>query len=140
MKSRSHRASIDQIIAFIVVVMVTFLWVFFLLLDYWTLIKIKDRLDIIAQGGAHWLSKQPLLNNDPVLEQNLSNYLHHILPMSMHITIKRVGDRKKGEIEVNVSTLYTMHNKAIFGEKNISAHFFTYSYFDQNGSYSITIH
>jgi len=133
------KASIDQIIAFVLVTMVTFIWAFFLLLDYWSILKIKDRLDLVAQEAAHWLAKRPELRSDPDMEQNLSHYLQNILP-SMHFHLYRRGDMLEGEINVTVSTLYKMHNRAILGDKNITAHFFTYSYYDQNGSYEITIY
>lgn len=130
--------AIDQIMVFIIVVLVTFVWMLFLMIDYWSIIKTKDRLDVVTQEAAHWLSEEPSLGDGNTNRMiNLKNYLQAVIGYPVLMTVIRTGDQPTGEIDVETSTIYKMHNYQLMGDKNITSRFHTYSLHDQNGSYRI---
>lgn len=135
---RSRRASIDQIIAFILIVFVTFVWILFLMLDYWSAVKIKDKMDVIAQEAAHWLSEQPrLYENNTTQLQALKEYIAHVVGAPVAMELVRTKDCNTSEIRVQVDTTLRLHN--MLGKKSVTSSFVTYSLTEQNGSYVITI-
>ena len=125
-----------QIMAMIVVVIPTSIFIITLLFDYWTAMQLDNRLKLISHRGIMAINNAEVLDGAYTLPAADTTMLASLCPASMGaIEFKRVGDMPSGQTQITAQITYDRFNH--LGAKELKSTITSYSYRDQNGSYQL---
>lgn len=125
-----------QIMAMIVVVIPTSLFIMTLLFDYWAAMQLDNRLKLMSHRAVMAINSAELLDNAFAFSAEEKALLQSLCPSGKAtLELSRTGDMPSGQTQVSALVVYDrfIHLAA----KELKSTITSYSYNDQNGSYQL---
>ncbi len=129
-----------QIMAMILVVIPTSLFIITLLFDYWAAMQIDNRLKLMSHRAITAINNSENLSSTTTLLASMTvdeqTLIGSMCPSSMpNVTFTREGDMPFGQTRIETLVKYDKFNH--LGTKELSSIITSYSYRDQNGSFKL---
>jgi hypothetical protein len=129
-----------QIMAMILVVIPTSLFIITLLFDYWAAMQIDNRLKLMSHRAIMAINNSEDLSSTNTLLASMTSdeqtLISSMCPSSMpNVTFTREGNMPSGQTKIQTLVKYDKFNR--LGTKELSSIITSYSYRDQNGSFKL---
>jgi len=131
---------LPEMIAMIIVVIPTTIFMITLLFDYWALMRVDNQLKLIAHRTITALNNaEDLSSKDSAIDSMKPEEYEMIQslcpPIKPNIAFDRIGDMPFGQTKVEVMMTYDNLNH--LDPKQMSSSITSYSYHDSNGSFTL---
>lgn len=129
--------AITEIMAMLVVVIPTTIFIITLLFDYWTLMRVDNQLKLIAHRSVTAINNAVDASTaGSALSSSEKTIIEDLCPPAFPVlAVSRVKDMPSGQIEINATITYSGLNH--MDDTTLSTVIASYSYQEQNGSFAI---
>ncbi|MDD5717747.1 MAG: hypothetical protein PHW64_08065 [Sulfuricurvum sp.] len=130
-----------QIFALMIVVIPTAIFLMTLLLDYWTVMQLDNRLKMMSHRAIMIINNESNLSSEANVKKSMDDLkawgvLQSLCPSSKPtLKLSRVGEMNASQTKIEVVIAKYPLNR--LGDKNLSSTITSYSYKDQNGSFKL---
>lgn len=129
-----------QIMAMIVVVIPTSIYMITILFDYWAAMQLDNRLKLMSHRAITAMNNAPDLSSMSALKTSMTstgdwNMINDLCPKDMTLSVISRTDMPKGQTQVIMAVTYDKFNH--LETKELTSSIVSYSYNDQNGSFKL---
>lgn len=129
-----------QIMAMIVVVIPTSIYMITILFDYWTAMQLDNHLKLMSHRAISAMNNASDLSSMASLETSMKttgnwDVINGLCPKDMTLSLISRTDMPKGQTQVVMAVTYDKFNHLDVQE--LSSKIISYSYNDQNGSFKM---